>query len=219
MKALNEQAFDHLKNMIIESKFSYQNFYSETQLAKEIGISRTPLRSALERLAHEGYIDIVPSKGFRIHQLTQKDVANTFQIRSAIESYCTLLISREFESRNAKKLFRDLDMIINAMEDVMNTTQDISKFSEYDFDFHGKIISYVDNDSISSVFDTYVYRMKKLAELSLSHKGRMEETCDEHRKILDAMRSGDTDHVYLITLEHMDNPRKINLDDLKDYAE
>lgn len=84
MKTLNEQAYEHLSTMIIENQLSYQKIYSETKLSKEIGISRTPFRDAVHRLAQEGYIDIIPSKGFRLHQLSEQDVMDTFQIRSAL---------------------------------------------------------------------------------------------------------------------------------------
>ena len=56
--------------------------------------------------------------------------------------------------------------------------------------------------------------MRRLAALSLSHKGRMEDTYQEHMAILDAMKRGDTEHIYEITLKHMEIPRGINLEDL-----
>ena len=108
MMTLNEQAYEHLKKMITEDQLSYQEIYSETKLAKELGISRTPFRDAIHRLVQEGYIDIIPSKGFRLHQLTKQDVTETFQVRSALETYCTMEITRTHTSRKAKRLFREL---------------------------------------------------------------------------------------------------------------
>ena len=60
----------------------------------------------------------------------------------------------------------------------------------------------------------FMYSMKRLAELSLAHKGRMEQTYEEHMAILDCMKNGDTFHIYEITLKHMETPRDINLEDL-----
>lgn len=214
MEPLNQQTYTYLKQLIIDSRLSYQEIYSETKVAKELGVSRTPLRDAMHRLAQEGYIDIIPSKGFRIHQLSQKDVTDTFQIRSALESYSTLKITRECNTPKAKSLFKELEKSIESMEEVMNTTKDIVEFSEHDFKFHHLIIDYIENEHFSSVFDSYLYRMKKLAWLSLSHEGRMEDTCREHRAILEGMRSGDSEHIYMITLNHMDRPKEINLSDI-----
>ena len=132
---------------------------------KELGISRTPLRDAVHRLAQEGYIDIIPSKGFMLHQMNRKDVNETFQVRSALETYCTVQICKEFSSRKAKKLFKDLDWIMECMKDIMETTHSIKEFSEYDFQFHTKIIDYLENIQFSNVFAMFMYRMKRLAEL------------------------------------------------------
>ena len=129
MTPLNEQAYNYLQKLIMENHFSYQEVYSETKLSKELGISRTPLRDAVHRHAQEGYIDIIPSKGFMLHQMNRKDVNETFQVRSALETYCTVQICKEFSSRKAKKLFKDLDWIMECMKDIMETTHSIKEFS------------------------------------------------------------------------------------------
>ncbi len=214
MTPLNEQAFQHLKNLIVNNDLTYQKIYSETKLSKELGISRTPLRDAIHRLAQEGYIDIIPSKGFRIHQLTKKDVDETFQVRSALECYCTFRIAQESNTRKAKRLFKELGWIMEELKEILDTTQSIKEFSEFDFEFHTKIIYFPENEQFSSIFATFMYRMRKLAELSLAHKGRMQDTYNEHLAILEAMKAGDTQHIYEITLKHMDTPRDINLEDL-----
>ncbi len=214
MIPLNEQAYLHLQKLIMNHQLSYQEIYSETKLSKELGISRTPLRDAVHRLAQEGYIDIIPSKGFMLHQLTRQDVNETFEVRSALECYCTLRIAKNPNSAKSKKLFRDLKITISHMKEILETTQSIEDFCEYDFQFHTKIIESLENERFSSVFGTFMYRMRRLAELSLAHKGRMKNTYEEHLAILNAMESGDISNVYEITLKHMEIPRVINLDDL-----
>lgn len=214
MLPLNEQAYQHLQKMILHNEFSYHEIYSETKLSKEIGISRTPFRDAIHRLAQEGYIDIIPSKGFRLHQITSKDVNETFQIRTALETYCTLQITKEFDNPKAQKLFSDLDWLMDNMREVRNSTHSIEEFCEYDFLFHTKIIEYLGNEQFSSIFSSFMYRMKKLAGLSLEHKGRMEQTCNEHMAILETMRNGDLEHIYEVTNTHMEIPKGINLEDL-----
>ena len=66
----------------------------------------------------------------------------------------------------------------------------------------------------SSIFASYMYRMKRLAALSLAHRGRMENTCREHTAILDALYAGNMEQVYENTLQHMTTRRGINLEDL-----
>ena len=217
MKPLNEQAYDHLQKLITDGQLSYHEIYSETKLAKELGISRTPFRDAIHRLAQEGYIDIIPSKGFRLHQITERDVIETFQIRTALETYCTMQIARDVKEKNNANLrpfFKELDWLMENMKEVMENDQGIDEFCEYDFRFHRKIIDYLENEQFSSVFASFLYRMKRLAKLSLQHEGIMAQTVEEHQAILDAMKNGDTEHIYEITMVHMDRPRGINLEDL-----
>lgn len=214
MVSLNEQAYEHLKSLIASQKLSYNKIYSETKLSRELGISRTPFRDAVHRLVQEGYIDIIPSKGFQLHQLSKKDVTETFQIRSALEGYCTIEIAKGVSTVKAKKLLSELNELTQKMEQITNTSHSIEDFIEYDFQFHRRIINYVGNSQFSSIFESYMYRMQKLAALSLAHKGRMENTCREHTAILNAMSSGNIEQVYEDTLQHMNTPRGINLEDL-----
>lgn len=214
MISLNEQAYNHLKKMIVEDKFSYDEIYSETKISKELEISRTPLRDAIHRLVQEGYLDIIPSKGFKLHQLQKKDIDITFQVRSALEAYCTLEITKQYTLPEAQSLFQELETLMGELKRVMETSRSIDEFRIYDFVFHIKIIEYLENEELCSIFHTYLHRMKRLAALSLTHENRMEQTYKEHFNILEAMRTGDTEHIYEITLVHMNIPQKINLEDL-----
>ena len=62
---LQERAFTYLKKLIASGGLTPGVIYSETRIASEIGISRTPVKDALVRLSQDKYIDIIPSKGFR----------------------------------------------------------------------------------------------------------------------------------------------------------
>lgn len=214
MLPLNEQAYQHLQKLILSNRLSYGQIYSETRLSRELGISRTPFRDAVHRLAQEGYIDIIPSKGFTLHQINVDDVNETLQIRSALESYCTLQIARESDTSRAQALFAELNELLYKMETVASTSHSIETFCQYDFQFHTSIINSLNNKQFTSLFAALMYRMRKLAELSLLHEDRMTDTCAEHRAILNTMQSGDTAHIYEITIFHMEQPKTISLEDL-----
>ena len=214
MNKLNDQAYDYILDLIKSEKLSYQTIYSETQLSKEIGISRTPLRDAIHRLAQEGYIDILPSRGFQLHSLTRQDILETFQVRSALEGFCTLQITKHYQSQKAKTLFKELEFLTEKMYEIMMSTRSIPDFYEYDFQFHLKVIYFADNQQFTTLFETFMHKMRRLAYLSLKHEGRMEDTYKEHVAILTAMENGDVAKIYDITLQHMDTPLFINLKDI-----
>ena len=215
IKPLQTKAYEHIKGLILNNAFEYDTIYSETKIAAEIGVSRTPMRDALHRLAQERYIDIIPSKGFCLHQMTRQDVIDTFQIRSAIEGYCTLQITKDFQTKEANKLFTTLERLIEKQKKIYNRDKNISEFVEFDNQFHIEIVSYMRNETFNSLFGSYLFQIKRLAVLSLEHAGRMEETLREHEDILNTMKSGDISDIYFVTMKHMETPKGINLSDLE----
>lgn len=64
---LQEEAYTHIKEQILSGALREEQIYSETKIAAMIGISRTPVKDALVRLSQERLVDILPSRGFRLH--------------------------------------------------------------------------------------------------------------------------------------------------------
>ena len=83
-RTLNNIAYDHLRGMIYNSELEFHRIYSETKLAAQLNISRTPIRDALNRLAQERYIDILPNRGFMLHTPTQADIIEAYHVRMMI---------------------------------------------------------------------------------------------------------------------------------------
>ena len=215
---LNEQAFEYLKKLIADNVLHPDTIYSETKLSKELGISRTPLRDAIHRLVQERYIDIIPSKGFCLHKLSAKDVWDTFQLRSAIECYCTVEISKQSESEKARQLFEKLDVIMEKCREILDCPERLEEFLQYDLSFHSEIIDYFENEELSATFASYRYRISRLALLTLQHPRRSRATFQEHSDILQAMKEGRTSEIYELTLKHTEITKKISLQDLEEPA-
>ena len=214
MKPLQLKSYDYINDLILTHKLQEDEIYSETKIAKELGISRTPLRDAIHHLVEEGYIDIIPSKGFKLHKMTKQDVLDTFQIRSAIEGYCTFYITENYKTEECQQLFSYLEYLLFKQEQILNSSKSIEEFTPFDNKFHIEIVHHLKNQSFNKLFDMQLYRIKALATSSLSHVGRMEDTLKEHKNIFNAMTSGDVENIYKITMEHMQNPLYINLEDL-----
>lgn len=200
--------------MILRDEFEDGVIYSETKIAEEIGISRTPIRDALQRLNQEGFIDTFPSKGFKIREFTENDIIELYQIRTAIEGFCALLIAREHNKPRARETINQLENYLNLQKELSQTTQDIQAFYEADQKFHLTIVDYAGNSEFSKLFRNYLYRIKKLALHSLQHPGRLQATMQEHIDIFNAISTGSISDVYAATLVHMENPSNINLEDL-----
>lgn len=103
---LQIQAYEYLKDMILSGKLDPDVLYSETRMSAEIGISRTPMREAIQCLSQDGYITVVPSKGFMLRKLSEEDMEETIQIRCAIEGFCAHKAAAEIETKRDSGFWR-----------------------------------------------------------------------------------------------------------------
>jgi len=213
-KVLQIQAYEYIKDRILDGTLTFNRVYSETGLAQEIGISRTPVRDAIHLLYQEGLVDIIPSKGFSLHKLTEQDVMETYEIRSAIESYCARKLALNQGSKSARKLILDLHGSMEKQSVIFNTDQDVELFADEDQNFHYLLVSHSGNEALSDIFSQYMYRIKKLASYSLSQPGRMEQTLAEHREILEAIGRGDGRAAYEAMIQHIRAPLDLNLESI-----
>ncbi len=209
IKPLQLQAYEYLKEMIINEELERNVIYSETKMAKQLGLSRTPMRDAIQRLAQERYLDIIPSKGFQIHTMTEQDLIETYQIRCALEGFCTVQLAKDYDTPRAKSVISLLDELLNKQLEVINSSHSIEEFAIYDTQFHDEIVRYLNNSVILDTFDNYHHQMKQQTTLSLTREGRLEETYKEHKDILDNIKIGAVGRSYKATLAHLEKPKEI----------
>ena len=209
VKPLQLQAYESLKEMILSGAFAPGQIYSETKLSQSLALSRTPMRDAIQRLAHEGYLDVIPSKGFCIHELTERDLVETYQIRCALEGFCAVQLARDHDQPRARQTLAVLEGLVRDQQAVLDTTRSIETFAGYDQQFHERIVYYLDNSVISETFDNYQYQMGRQITLSLGLEGRMEDTVAEHRAILDNMQIGAVGRSYKAALAHLEKLKNI----------
>ncbi len=204
---LQLQAYDSIKNGILNGDLEPGQLYSETKLSAKLGISRTPMREALQCLSQDGYITIIPSKGFMIRQLNEKDMKDSIQVRCAIEGFCTTVIASETDTRAGKELLRNLKMILDSMEEALKSDT-LEDFIYYDHQFHLLIVNYLHNDEFSQIFQRLLYLIHLTSQDALSAEGRVQGTIDEHLAYYDALKSGDGQKAYTIMIEHLMMPLK-----------
>lgn len=214
MEPLQQKAYDYLKEQVLKEHFTAGAIYSLAKTAEIIGMSRTPVRDALQRLSQENMIDIIPSKGFRVHEITQQDIVESFQFRTAVEGYCALYLARHCHTSQAEETLLKLRFNLEKQKNILFSSENIDCFIDVDIEFHTLIVEFVRNRIFTSTFQTSVNLIRRLARISLSQTGRMRETYQEHRDIYDALFHGNTSQIYDITFQHMVHPQHINLNSL-----
>ncbi|MDD2553301.1 MAG: GntR family transcriptional regulator, partial [Desulfotomaculaceae bacterium] len=128
-KPLRELVFDSLRKAIIIGKLKPGERLMEIQLAEEMGVSRTPVREAIRKLELEGFVVMVPRKGAYVAGVSVKDIADVFEVRSALEGLAASLASEritEEEMEDLEKVFH----LITGEEDLLTVVKKDNEFHE-----------------------------------------------------------------------------------------
>ncbi|MEF2111779.1 MULTISPECIES: GntR family transcriptional regulator [Clostridium] len=211
--SLQTQTYNYVKDQILTKKLNTNVLYSETKLAAELGISRTPMRESLQCLSQDGYITIIPSKGFMIRQLNEKDMLESIQIRCAIEGFCTHVIASEIESKKGQQLIKTLNKLLDRMKNTKDSNDSHKSFMDYDHNFHLALINYVDNSEFSKTFQRLMYLIQLTTSTALSLTGRIDSTLDEHEQFFHYLKQGNGDTAYNILVKHLMMPLNMHIID------
>ena len=214
---LQQQAYDTIKNSILSGEMEPNRLYSETKLSAQIGISRTPVRESLQCLSQDGYITVIPSKGFMIRQLNDKDMKDSIEIRCAIEGFCTNMIASQINTEKGRRLLHSLEQSLSDMEKSLENGIQLERFIDSDHHFHLLLVNYLDNDEFNQIFQRLLYLIRLTSQDALSSDGRIKGTLDEHRAYLEALKKGDGPKAYELMIHHLLMPLKMHGNPLTTY--
>lgn len=216
-RTLNTLAYDHLKEMIYSGELKFNAIYSETKLAAQLSISRTPIRDALNRLSQERYIDILPNRGFMLHKPTEADIIEAYHVRLMIEGYCGQSVCKHFP-RDPKAVDT-----VSRMEDALQRQRalvdgsvpySLNQFWLDDLDFHKALLEYMNISALNLQYDSFMHIFMPhyllLEETPGSNRvlARHRSTLVEHQEIVEALKSHDGDRVQSAIRAHLDSGLK-----------
>lgn len=211
---LQQKAYDDIREMIHNGTLEKDKFYSEKKIASAMNMSRTPVRDAILRLSQDRYIDIVPSKGFRLHEMTEKDIWDAYEVRTAIEGFCALHLRAERNTEAGKKCIGGLCDDLTQMKEDVDRGSSTDELLQHDFAFHRRIVDFSRNQDLIRLFESYYHMLLNIADISIRDPGRPLKACREHKAIFDGIRSDTEDAgagLYQSVINHMKAARDIAL--------
>lgn len=217
-KTLNIIAYEHLRNMIYAGELEFNRVYSETKLASQLSISRTPIRDALNRLSQERYIDIIPNRGFTLHTPSQADIIEAFHVRMMIEGYCSDIVARHYPDAAARAAIERMEDALFRQQRLLDDDKaySISQFWLDDVAFHKTAMEYVNIRSLICQYERfmYVFMPQHLIRAYDVHQkqpralDRHRSTLIEHTAITEALKSHDSARVQKAIRTHIESSMK-----------
>jgi DNA-binding GntR family transcriptional regulator len=200
-ETLAEQAFNLIKKDIISGKLAPDEELPEKKLAEELGISRTPIREALKRLAAEGLIMISDAKMATVASFTEEDALQFLEIRELLEVYNLEIIVDTFQGRLLEELKENLKLQWQAI-----TEDSYEEFIELDREFHLLLAKENPNPKLRDMIHTSNTGVNR-AFLVLSNTLRLsaKEAYEEHNRIFTALQSKHVETAKKEMSAHMKN--------------
>ena len=196
-RPLRDIVCDELRTQIIAGDYPPGAHLVEDRLAKELGVSRNPVREALRVLQAEGFIDMIPRRGAVVATLSDVEVRDIFDVRMALERLAAQLAARRADKEDVDELRRIL-----AEAEAALGKDDAAALTELNAEFHEQVLVVSGNGYLRDVMLQLRGRMKWIFSRTAGSP-RGQHSLDEHVQLADAIERGDEDAAAELALRHV----------------
>lgn len=200
--SLTDQVFESLQNDILDGVLYPGDALIENHISEELGVSRTPVREAINRLELAGLVKNVPNKGALVVGIQDKDIQDIYTIRMYIEG----LASKWAAGNISDEQLKQLRNIVELQEFYLERS-DYAQIWQLDTRFHSIVFDSCNSAILSSTLSNFHHFIQKARELSIKKPGRAKPSVHEHRLILEALEKHDADLAEKLTFEHIRNAK------------
>lgn len=203
--SLRSKIYNKLKNAILNGVYKPGESLVEMKLAKELGVSRTPVREALRQLELEGLVSSIPNKGVVVEGVTPQDVEDIYAIRKMIEGLAARWAAEKITDEQLKQMKDILDLM-----EFYTEKDETDKISDLDTKFHDIIFRACDSRPLESVLTNFHHFIQRARLVSIKATGRAPHSLEEHRDIYNALEAHDPDAAEKAVVRHVESAQ-INL--------
>ncbi len=185
---LSQKVYRALKTEIIKGSLKPGTKLLEGKIAKQMGVSRTPIREALKKLAAEGFVKMNPNQAVVVSNASVEDVQEVLQIRGVLEGLAARLAIKMISEKEIK----ELEKYQKQME-YYTKKDDVLAFSEMDAEFHELILNICGNNRLIQIRKNLNDQDHRYRIRSLSVPGRLKCSLKEHKEVVEALKRKDAE--------------------------
>ena len=170
----------------------------EAELASLLGMSRTPVREATLILEAQGLVSVIPRHGVKILSISPKDMTEIYQVLTELECLSAGLAATK---NHPDEEFLVAETAIRDMEKALEN-EDLEAWAIADDKFHSELVRLGENQRVINIFDMYTDQVKRARMLTLRLRPIPTKSNEDHRKVLEAIRSGQSEVAVKVHKEH-----------------
>jgi DNA-binding GntR family transcriptional regulator len=198
----HQRAYEFVKNQILTLGIKPGDYITDTETAKKLEISRTPVREAFRRLEHEGLLIYEPRRGWRVYSLTLEDIRDIFDIKLAVEGLVARRAAENPDQQGREELQRLQDDLRQSVAEHNN-----ERWLELDYEIHNLIFEMAGNRLAQQIVENINDRYHRVRIGFIARTGRMERSLAEHEAFIEAILAGEAETAEYKIREHLINLR------------
>jgi GntR family transcriptional regulator, vanillate catabolism transcriptional regulator len=186
-QSLTESVYQQIKQMMLDYEIIPGQRLIFSDLAKRLGVSRTPVNTALSILASEGFLDFVPNHGYSVHQIVPEEALSLYEMREILEIGAIEKVIANLTPENVEKLERQKLLYEEAIADNLTRERFV-----LDQEFHVGILEIAGNKYLPTYFREVYQRIFLRHRVESLRPGRAVSVVEEHRLLLQAIIDKDS---------------------------
>jgi DNA-binding GntR family transcriptional regulator len=207
---LRQQAYLHLRERLLSGELAAGTQLSEPDLAKQLGMSRTPVREALRQMENEGLLDYAPRFGAMVRTPDRDELSEMYAVREALESYSAAEAAQKIGPAGLTELeaaFQQMRQIADTFRGNGGTLLEgvaLRDFVQADIQFHKIVITAAGNRYMSKILDDTSLLVRVFTTTSWQYDAsKLDEAVEFHRRLLVAMQNRDSESARQASIEAM----------------
>lgn len=197
-KSLGEHVFDTLRHAIVRGHMAPGDRLVESRIAQALETSRTPVREAIHKLEREGFISRRPRGGFTVLGLSRKDIEETFEIRSVLESYAARLAAIKHHRHELDRLESKVEAFQHCLD-----TGHVEHLVEINTAFHDLLYALSGNPKLVKMINTLKDQIHQFRRIILENDRMARASNRDHRRMIAYIRRRDADGTERLVREHI----------------
>jgi DNA-binding GntR family transcriptional regulator len=185
-QSLSDRAYYAIRELIVTLELAPGSIVSERELQERLGVGRTPVREALQRLEGERLIEVYPRRGIFVSNVNVLDLAVLSEVRTVLEGFAARLAAERSTADD-----REATSALIADLDELSTAADERRLIHLDQRIHRHVYRCTHNPFLEATLDGYYVLTLRIWFLALDRVSRLGDAVQEHRELLEAIRDGD----------------------------
>lgn len=197
-RSLRDRVLDALREAIITGEFKPGQALIETDLAASLGVSRAPLREALQILSTEGLAETIPYRGTTVRRLTKTDIEELYSLRSVLETFAIQRIITQHNPEHVARLRQCFEAMLRAAE-----TGDIKQVNQIDREFHDTLIELSGHSLLLTSWNVVSMRVRQVMALLNRRNSDLKRIAYNHVPIINAIEAGEIEKAIQLMEKHV----------------